>query len=291
MNDSGVIETNPVPNLFDPNNSISIEPIKEETTPTTSKHPHSAGARPGGPSHSNAPSTSAKFLFPSQENMSASIASTPNPTPPMIYGDKYTRLTESRSVTPSPPPISALPTSSTPQPIPSKSSLNQMKASSVPTPVDSPVVGFSSLGNTSTSVPIPSHLQPSPPISRKKKSALRPRLLNVPPFISLSNRRGKFFSLRVFYHLDSAVLCTEHMFLFCLGSSAPALSQGRNTPTIGELKPIFEAESPDEIALVEAAYTYNCRLVRKTGHYATLFVPGIVPCILIVTIGQERHLN
>lgn len=249
MNDSGVIESNPVPNLFDPNNSISVEPIKEETTPTTSKHPQSAGARAGNSSSNvNVPSNGAKFLFHSQENISPSDSSNPNITPSTICGDKYTRLTESRSVTPSPPPSSALPTSSTPQPIPSKSALNQMRAASVPTPVDSStVIGFSSLENTSLSVPTSSQVQPSPPLSRKKRSALRPRLLNVPPFISLGNRRG---------------------------SSAPALSQGRGTPTIGDMKPIYEAESPDEIALVEAAYSYNCRLVRKTSHYATLFVPG-----------------
>lgn len=58
------------------------------------------------------------------------------------------------------------------------------------------------------------------------------------------------------------------------GSSAPALSQGRGTPSMGDLKPIFEAESPDEIALVDAAFSYNCRLVRKTAHYATVSVPG-----------------
>lgn len=244
MNDSGVIESSPVPTSFDPNNSISVQPIKEETTPTSSKHPHSAGARAGGPSsHEIVPTSTGKSLFHSQENISASNSSTSNLTPSTVYGDKYTRLTESRSVTPSPPP-----SSSTPQAIPSKSTLNQLKASSVPTPLDSSlVVGFSSLENTSMSVPMPSYLQPSPPISRKKKSALRPRLLNVPPFIGLGNRRG---------------------------SSAPALSQGRGTPTTGDTKPIFEAESPDEIALVEAAYSYNCRLVRKTAHYATLYVPG-----------------
>lgn len=191
MNDSGVIESNPVPNLYDPNTSMSVEPIKEETTPKSSKHPHSAGARTGASNAqmhkcSNAPVSTGKFMFQSQENVTASNATTPNLTPSTIYGDKYTRLNESRSVTPSPPPIS-----STPQPIPSRSALNMPIAASVPTPVDSPVVGFSSLEPTSTSVPVPSHLQASPPISRKKKSALRPRLLNVPPFISLSNRRGK----------------------------------------------------------------------------------------------------
>lgn len=210
MNDSGVIESNPVPNLFDPNNSISVEPINEEATPTTSKHPHSAGARAGTSSaHPNAPSAGGKFLFHSQENVTASNASTPNINPQTIYGDKYTRLTESRSVTPSPPPLSALSALTTPQPIPSKSALNLMKASSVPTPVDStPVVGFSSLGNTSTSVPIPSHLQPSPPISRKKKSALRPRLLNMPPFITLSNRRGIWYFI--------LISLTSHLVMFCM---------------------------------------------------------------------------
>lgn len=214
MNDSGVIESNPVPNLFNPSNSISVEPIKEEQTPKTSKHPHSAGARAGGSSSQPiAPSDGAKFLFHSQENVSPSNASTSinstlDATPSTVYGDKYTRLTESRSVTPSPPPPHSLPLSSTPQPIPSKAALNQMKAASVPTPVDSsPIVGFSSrVGNTSASVPTPSQLQPSPPISRKKKSALRPRLLNVPPFISLSNRRGTYRVLLSSpkYYLNSA---------------------------------------------------------------------------------------
>jgi phospholipid-translocating ATPase len=42
----------------------------------------------------------------------------------------------------------------------------------------------------------------------------------------------------------------------------------------GERKPIFEAESPDELALVDTAYTYNCRLLKRSGHHALISVPG-----------------
>ncbi|XP_059487582.1 phospholipid-transporting ATPase VA isoform X2 [Neocloeon triangulifer] len=42
----------------------------------------------------------------------------------------------------------------------------------------------------------------------------------------------------------------------------------------GEKKPIYEAESPDELALVDAAYTYNCRLLKRVGNTALISVPG-----------------
>jgi phospholipid-translocating ATPase len=52
-------------------------------------------------------------------------------------------------------------------------------------------------------------------------------------------------------------------------------SQQRSaTPSPCELKPIFEAESPDELALVDAAYSYNCRLVKRTPQFATVALPG-----------------
>ncbi|XP_044255059.1 phospholipid-transporting ATPase VD isoform X2 [Tribolium madens] len=37
-----------------------------------------------------------------------------------------------------------------------------------------------------------------------------------------------------------------------------------STPSPHELKPIFEAESPDELALVDAAFNYNCKLLKRT---------------------------
>lgn len=49
-------------------------------------------------------------------------------------------------------------------------------------------------------------------------------------------------------------------------------SSPRSTP--GEAKPIFEAESPDELALVETAYCYNCRLTKRTPTSAAVSLPG-----------------
>lgn len=40
-----------------------------------------------------------------------------------------------------------------------------------------------------------------------------------------------------------------------------------------ELKPIFEAESPDELALVDAAYSYNVKLLKRTPTSVTVEVP------------------
>lgn len=46
------------------------------------------------------------------------------------------------------------------------------------------------------------------------------------------------------------------------------------TPSPADFHPIYEAESPDEIALVEAASHYNCRLLRRTPDTALLSLPG-----------------
>lgn len=40
------------------------------------------------------------------------------------------------------------------------------------------------------------------------------------------------------------------------------------------VKPIFEAESPDELALVETAYRYNVRLIKRSPLMATVIMPG-----------------
>ena len=36
----------------------------------------------------------------------------------------------------------------------------------------------------------------------------------------------------------------------------------------------YEAESPDELALVQAACAYGCRMVQRTPDYATVWLPG-----------------
>ncbi|KAK9509687.1 hypothetical protein O3M35_006947 [Rhynocoris fuscipes] len=77
----------------------------------------------------------------------------------------------------------------------------------------------------------------SSPISQPKISPLRPKLLNVPTFFS---RKQKISS----------------------------------SPKSSTTKPIFEAESPDELALVQMAYVYNCRLVKRTPSRAIVSLPG-----------------
>lgn len=46
------------------------------------------------------------------------------------------------------------------------------------------------------------------------------------------------------------------------------------TPTPYELRPIYEAESPDELALVDAAYAYNVKLLKRTPGTAVVSLPG-----------------
>ena len=55
-----------------------------------------------------------------------------------------------------------------------------------------------------------------------------------------------------------------------LSQTSPAVTPSPS----GERKPIFEAESPDELALVDAAFTYNCRLMKRAGNNALILVPG-----------------
>ena len=46
------------------------------------------------------------------------------------------------------------------------------------------------------------------------------------------------------------------------------------TPPPHDIKPIYEAESPDELALVDAADKYGFRLLRRSLHNILVFVPG-----------------
>lgn len=46
------------------------------------------------------------------------------------------------------------------------------------------------------------------------------------------------------------------------------------SPSPGDLRPIYEAESPDELALVTAAYKYNCQLLKRMADSITLSLPG-----------------
>ena len=52
------------------------------------------------------------------------------------------------------------------------------------------------------------------------------------------------------------------------------LSSRSPTPTPCELRPIYEAESPDELALVDAAFAYNCKLLKRSPGHAVVSLPG-----------------
>ncbi|XP_045133303.1 phospholipid-transporting ATPase VA-like isoform X2 [Portunus trituberculatus] len=50
------------------------------------------------------------------------------------------------------------------------------------------------------------------------------------------------------------------------------------TPPPLDIKPIYEAESPDELALVDAAYKYGFRLLRRSLHNILVSIPGLGLC-------------
>ncbi len=37
---------------------------------------------------------------------------------------------------------------------------------------------------------------------------------------------------------------------------------------------MYEAESPDELALIDAAYAYNCKLLKRSPDRLTVSLPG-----------------
>jgi len=41
-----------------------------------------------------------------------------------------------------------------------------------------------------------------------------------------------------------------------------------------EVKPLYEAESPDELALIDAAYAYNCKLLKRSPDRLVVSLPG-----------------
>ena len=41
-----------------------------------------------------------------------------------------------------------------------------------------------------------------------------------------------------------------------------------------ELRPFYEAESPDELALVDAAFAYNFKLMKRSPSSVTVSLPG-----------------
>uniref|UniRef100_A0A182JZG0 Phospholipid-transporting ATPase n=1 Tax=Anopheles christyi TaxID=43041 RepID=A0A182JZG0_9DIPT len=168
-------------------------------------------------------------------------------------GDRYARLTESRSITPSPPPNapSSLPLKAAHVP-----SLSPISSSAETSPMsESPPMRIKSL-NTPTA----------------KVKSLVAKLGNV----ASSARGGSVFksadrsstgstssSKNRFASNNSSSGASKFQKSFSQGSSSPASS-----------RPIYEAESPDELALVNAAFSYDCCLVNRSPNHVLVSVPG-----------------
>ncbi|KDR21129.1 putative phospholipid-transporting ATPase VD, partial [Zootermopsis nevadensis] len=170
--------------------------------------------------------------------------------------DKYSRLSESRSVTPSPPPPHA-------HSYPPHTSVNIPPSDA--TPFGRRTLNYTGSGITSMEFPHQPILSPinsssettptteSPTMPQAAKQISRPKLLNVPSLLLVGSNKKSSSSK---------------------GGNSQNSQQRSATPSPCELKPIFEAESPDELALVDAAYSYNCRLVKRTPQFVTVSLPG-----------------
>lgn len=131
-----------------------------------------------------------------------------------ILNDRYTRLTESRSVTPSPPLNSNLYIET------------RRHVPCLPTITDtSPTTEFAVVDTKNT---------------KSKK-------IGIPNLSFLSRKNG-------------ALNLTDEQKL-------------KLTPSPKDSKPIFEAESPDELALVDAAYNYDCKLLKRSPTSVTVELP------------------
>lgn len=106
--------------------------------------------------------------------------------------------------------------------------------------------------------PIDSSAETTP--SESPAPPLRPRFLQLPSLASAQS----FFSLR-----RSSTPTSD------VSNSQPA------TPS-SDRKHLYEAESPDELALIDASCTYNIRLFQRSVHHVVVSVPGILPCLITI---------
>ncbi|XP_039280038.1 probable phospholipid-transporting ATPase VA [Nilaparvata lugens] len=172
---------------------------------------------------------------------------------------RYRRLAESRSITPSPTPLSTasaaddtmsttLEEESPPRPPPPPEVRQSLRERGLPSLI--------SFGRATTLSPIASSPDSSPTTKHTAAAAAnsppRPKLLNVPMPAILSS---------VVYRRNKNGV-------------------NNNSPKVPEssaVKPIYEAESPDELALVETAYNYNVCLLSRMPNSVTVGMLGENP--------------
>ncbi|XP_066145545.1 phospholipid-transporting ATPase VD isoform X1 [Euwallacea fornicatus] len=128
--------------------------------------------------------------------------------------DKYARLDESRSVTPS-PPLQTFPGDKR-SPMPTLSTIDSLQ-------------------------------------SQGSSRSARPKLLSIPSISFLGKRTNSTTNLTDEEKVKLSRACS---------------------PSPGDFKPIYEAESPDELALVDAAYIYKCRLIKRTPTEVIVALPS-----------------
>ncbi|XP_036320594.1 probable phospholipid-transporting ATPase VD isoform X2 [Rhagoletis pomonella] len=160
------------------------------------------------------------------DSSSSSIAAEYNNLAPAIPPDRYTRLAESRSVTPSPPPnLSYILPSRTH--IPSLSPINS-SAETTPTS-DSPPLKIKSISNSIAQ-------------TGRAKAVINSKITSLTSFLNVKAQAKKFSN---------------------------KINQTKNRQPIktADGRPFYEAESPDELALVNAAYSYDCCLVNRSPNH------------------------
>ncbi|XP_041448239.1 phospholipid-transporting ATPase VA isoform X2 [Drosophila obscura] len=148
--------------------------------------------------------------------------------------DRYMRLAESRSVTPSPPPnlIFALPAQShqpTLSPISSSAESSPNSESESP----SPPMKSKALSNS---------ISPT----GRAKAAINSKITSIATFLN-AKTQGK--------RLKMNSTKTETIYRTADG------------------RPLYEAESPDELALVNAAYSYDCCLLNRSPNHILVSMP------------------
>ncbi|XP_030380465.1 probable phospholipid-transporting ATPase VA isoform X2 [Scaptodrosophila lebanonensis] len=164
---------------------------------------------------------------------SSNNTSTPQPNHiASIPVDRYMRLSESRSVTPSPPPnlIFAMPTQ------------NHQ-------PTLSPI--------SSSTESTPNSESPSPPMKSKAmmnsisptgraKAAINSKFSSIATFLN-NKTQGKRLKINQ--------------------------AKAQNIYRTADGRPLYEAESPDELALVNAAYSYDCCLLNRSPNHILVNMP------------------
>ncbi|XP_037957548.1 probable phospholipid-transporting ATPase VA isoform X2 [Teleopsis dalmanni] len=178
------------------------------------------------------PECSATLKEVNLKSTNNSTAATTSKLVSAIPADRYTRLAESRSVTPSPPPNSAyaLPMQTH---VPSLSPISS-SAETTPTS-ESPPLKMKSISNSVS------------PTGRAK-AVINSKIISLTSFLN-----NKTQSKRL----------------------ATKFSQSKQTYRTADGRPLYEAESPDELALVNAAYSYDCCLINRSPNHILVSLPNV----------------